>query len=114
MGKRVYERMEIEGFSADISDGKGFFPGAIYDISRFGLRMTDLPKRMDETKKRMTVVISGHGKNFKMIVRPRWVESSGLRKVVGFEIVNTPYEWTDFVMKLEPQKERDIWEVINL
>ncbi len=114
MGNRTYERVEIEGLNADISDGKGFFPGVIYDISRFGLRMTDLPKRINEKKQRMTAVISGHGRNFKMIVRPRWVERVGLRKMVGFEIINTPYDWTDFVMRHEPQSEGDAWEVINL
>ena len=113
MGNRAYERMEIDGFNVDISDGKGFFPGVLYDISRFGLRMTDLPKRMDEKKQRMTAVISGRGKNFKMIVRPRWVERVGLRKMVGFEIINTPSEWTDFVMRLEPQSGGDYWEVIH-
>lgn len=113
MDNRVYNRIEIDGFNADISDGKGFFPGVIHDISRFGLRMTDLPKRMDDKKQRMTAIISGHGRNFKMVVKPRWAESFGLRKIVGFEIINTPYEWTDFVMKLEPRKVDDPREVIN-
>lgn len=114
MGHRAYQRIEIEGLNADISDGKFFFPGIISDISRFGMRLNDLPRRIDEKAKRMTAVVSGHGKNFKMIIKPRWAEKVGLRKMVGFEIINTPYEWTDFVMKLEPADNDDVFNSINI
>jgi hypothetical protein len=114
MGNRVYRRVEVQGFNADISDGKGFFPGVISNVSRFGIRMSDLPKRVDEKANRMTVVVSGRGKNFKMLVRPKWAELEGSRKIVGFEIINTPFEWTDFVMNLEPKEDRDVWDTINL
>ena len=111
---RKYHRIEVDGFSADISDGVGFFPGVISDISRFGMLMSDLPKRINESTKRMTIVVSGHGKNFKMLVRPKWTESGGLRKKVGFEIINTPWEWTEFVMQMEPEIDDEVWDVINL
>ncbi len=114
MESRAYQRMEIQGLDADISDGIGFFPGVISDVSRFGIRMADLPKRISSDKRRMTIVISGHGKNFKMLVRPKWSSDTGLRKMMGFEILNTPWEWTDFVMKLEPTADLDVWDVINL
>lgn len=114
MENREYHRMEVLGLSADISDGVGFFPGLVNDVSRFGMRMVDLPKRIDEKAKKMTVVISGLGRNFKMLVRPRWSEQVGLRKMVGFEIVNSPWEWTEFVMKYEPKKEQDVWDVVDI
>lgn len=114
MGNRVYQRVGVEGLNGDISDGAGFFPGVITDVSRFGMCMVDLPRRVNENTKRMNIVVSGHGKNFKMIVRPRWSDKSGMRKMVGFEILNTPWEWTDFVMNLEPREDRHIWDVINL
>ena len=114
MGKRVYQRVEVHGFHGDISDGMGFFPGQVSDISRFGLRMTDLPKRVNEKANRMTVVINGEGKNFKMLLKPKWSQASGMRKTVGFEIMNTPYEWTDFVLRREPKDDKDAWDVIVL
>ena len=114
MGNRVYQRVEVSGFQADVSDGMGFFPGEVCDVSRFGLCMRDLPKRVNETSNRMTVVVSGNGKNFKMIVRPKWSQASGLRKTVGFEILNTPYEWTDFILRLEPKGDQDAWDTIYL
>ena len=111
---RKYHRMDVEGFNADISDGIGFFPGVISDVSRFGILMKDLPKRLDDSARKMTVVVSGHGKNFKMLVRPKWSRQTGLRKKVGFEIINSPWEWTQFVMKMEPDVSDDVWDVINL
>lgn len=111
---RKYQRMEVDGYNADISDGIGFFPGVVSDVSRFGFLMTDLPKRISPVAKRMTVVVSGHGKNFKMLVRPKWSNDSGFRKMMGFEIINTPWEWTEFVMKIEPDADHDVWDVINL
>ena len=112
--QRKYQRMDVDGFNADISDGVGFFPGVISDVSRFGLLMRDLPKRVNDSTRKMTVVVSGNGKNFKMLVRPKWSQQTGLRKMMGFEILNTPWEWTEFVMKIEPQVDDDIWDVINL
>jgi len=112
--QRRYERVGIQGLEADVSDGVGCFPGVITDISRFGMLMTDLPKRVDGSVKRMTVVVSGHGKNFKMLVRPQWSKDTGLRQQMGFQILSTPWEWTSFVMKLEPKNETDVWGVVNL
>lgn len=109
MGKRVYQRIEIDGLKADVSDGKGFFPGVVSDVSRFGIRMVDLPIRFNEKAIRMTAVISGRNRNFKMLVRPKWFGHSGVRKMVGFEIINTPFDWTDFVMNLEPKEDGSFW-----
>lgn len=114
MDNRKHQRVEVDGLGADISDGVGFFPGMISDISRCGMRMTDLPNRLNDKTKKMTVVVSGHGKNFKMFIRPKWSVKTGLRKMIGFEVVGNPWAWTDFVMQFESEPEDDVWEVINL
>ncbi|MFN2353969.1 MAG: hypothetical protein ABR512_05535 [Desulfopila sp.] len=106
MEKRMYQRVRTDGFRVDISDGKGFFPGVISDISRFGLGMMDLPKRINETVSRMTVVVTGQEKTFKMAVKPKWSDQMGLRKIIGCEIINAPYTWTDFVLKIELGKDK--------
>ncbi len=115
MENRQFQRVDINNLNADISDGIGFFPGTISDISRSGMCMTDLPKRLNDKTNKMTVVVNGQGKNFKMLVRPKWSAETGLRKMVGFEIINTPWQWADFVKKFEtPPDEEDVWDVINL
>lgn len=101
MEKRRHQRILIENLWADVSDGKGFYSGMVTDLSRFGLRMTDLPAKLDNNQ-RLSIVISGHGRNFKMLVKPRWAQKASAQKSVGVEIVNVPWGWTEFVMQMEP------------
>jgi hypothetical protein len=114
MERRKYQRIVMENLSVDVSDGVGFFPGIVSDVSRFGMSMTDLPKRLDGDVKKMIVVISGKGGHFKMSVRPKWSTSDGLRKSVGAEISNTPWGWTEFVMNFEPVFHDDVWGEVRL
>ncbi len=93
--------MAMKGLSVDVSDGSGFFQGFVTDISRMGLSMADLPKRLHGDAKIMTVVVSGQDCNFKMSVRPRWYTHGGVRKAVGAEILSAPWGWTEFVMGFE-------------
>ncbi len=102
MEKRRHQRMPVKNLWADVSDGKGFFSGIVTDLSRFGLRMVDLPGKLDNNSQRLSLVISGHGKNFKMLVRPRCSRKEVNQKSVGVEIINAPWGWTEFVMDFEP------------
>jgi hypothetical protein len=114
MERRKYQRISMENLSVDVSDGVGFFPGVVSDVSRFGLSMTDLPVRLDGDAKKMTIVISGKNGHFKMNVRPKWSAKDGIRKSVGAEITNTPWGWTEFVMNYEPALGDDIWTEVRL
>jgi hypothetical protein len=114
MEKRKYPRMGIGNLSVDVSDGVGFFPGVVADVSRIGIGMSDLPKRLDGDVKRMTIVVSVPGEHFKMNVRPRWSTKDGVRKSVGVEIMTAPYGWTEFVMNFEPVFHDDVWGEVRL
>lgn len=92
MKQRNHPRLEIKNLSVDASDGVGFFQGMISDVSRFGVCLTDLPKKLNGKAKIMTVVVSGQGKNFKMSVRPRWSNIDGNGRSVGAEILNPRYK----------------------
>lgn len=111
MDNRDCQRVGIDGFCADVSDGEGFFPGMISDISRFGMCMSDLPKRLNDKTRKMIVVVSGPGVNIKMAVRPKWTVETGLQKMVGVEILNTPWAWTEFVSSFESEPEDEVWEI---
>jgi hypothetical protein len=113
MEKRRHQRMMVNNLWADVSDGKGFFSGMVTDLSRFGLRMADLPTKLDNTSQRLSIVISGHGKNFKMLAKPRWAERGLSQKSVGVEIMNAPWGWTEFVMNFEPET-ADVWGEITI
>lgn len=112
MEKRRHQRIEIKNFWADVSDGKGFFSGVVTNLSRFGLGMTDLPAKLDSNQ-RLSIVISGHGRNFKMLVKPRWAQKESMQKSVGVEIMNAPWGWTEFIMQMETPPD-DVWGEITL
>jgi hypothetical protein len=113
MNKRRHQRMEVDNLMVDISDGRGFFTGTVCDLSRFGLMVDNIPKKLDEKAPHLSVVISGQGKHFKMKVRPRWFVRQSVGKKIGVELLNAPWGWTEFVMNLEP-KDDDVWGTINL
>jgi hypothetical protein len=102
MEKREHLRMAIENLSVDVADGVGFFQGMVSDISRFGICMADLSKRINGDAKRMTIVVSGKAGHFRMDVRPRWYTHGSSRHYVGAEIITVPIGWTEFVMNFEP------------
>lgn len=90
---------------ADISDGKGFFSGVVHDISRFGLSISDVPKRLDRTADIYSVILDGPGTHFKLLARPIWEEDDGTHKIIGAQIENCPWTWTEFVISHEPDAE---------
>lgn len=113
MEKRRHQRMEINNLDVDISDGLGFFSGSISDLSRFGMKVSNISKRFDENAKRISVVVTGKGKNFKMKARPRWSVRLPTSKMIGIEITNAPWDWTEFVMNFEPARD-DVWGDISI
>jgi hypothetical protein len=116
MEKRRHPRIAIKNLCVDVSDGHRFFSGTVSDVSRFGFCMTDLPKNLNADVKKMTVVISGKGKRFKMIVKPKWSTRDALTKSVGAEILEVPWDWTEFAMNYEPAPHRytDVWDGVRI
>ena len=104
----------MEDLTVDVSDGVGFFPGVVSDISRFGIKIKDLPKRINAEAQRLTIVVSGRSGHFKMKVRPRWAKGTGHIKIIGAEISNVPWGWTEFVMGLEPIFQDEVWGSLRL
>ncbi len=113
MEKRRHQRMTVDNLLADISDGMRVFHGTVTDVSRFGLKLDEIPKKLDDRAKRLSIVVSGEGKNFKMKARPRWASRQSISKKIGIEIINAPWGWTEFVMDSEPETD-DIWGKITI
>ncbi len=108
MDKRRHPRIPIRGLSADISDGKGFFTGSVTDISRFGMSLNHIPSGLDPDADILSVIIDGQGAHFKLLVKQKWESENGSSKIIGGQIENSPWDWTEFVMQLEPEQD-DIW-----
>jgi len=103
----------MDSLSVDVADGSGFFKGMVSDVSRNGLCITDLSESLDGDTKKMTVVVSGKGANFKMNVRPRWYTYGGARKIIGVEMIHTPLGWAEFVMNEDPVFKKDLLDEIK-
>jgi len=114
MEKRYHPRVSIENLSADAADGVGFFSGTVTDVSRFGVCLSDFPKKIKGEANKLTIIVSGHGKRFKMNVRPRWSSVYGVCKAIGAEILNPPWGWTEFIMQFEPKVADEVWATVNI
>ncbi len=110
MENRKHPRMTITNIEADISDGSGFFSGVVQDISRFGLSIKDIHNRLDKNADIYSVILDGPGTHFKLLVRPIWETDDGLNKTIGAQIENSPWTWTEFVMRQETQIEDFAWQ----
>ena len=114
MDKRNHPRIAMTSLHVDASDGNGFFEGIIADISRFGVSIKGFPEKLNERTKKLIIVISGQGQNFKMNVKPKWSTTDGISKSVGAEILSPPWGWTEFVMNYEPRIDNDVWDGLKL
>lgn len=103
MESRKHPRLGIANLEADISDGSEFFTGVVQDISRFGLAIRDIPNRLDKSADIYSVILDGPGTHFKLLVRPVWEIDDGINKIIGAQIENSPWNWTEFVMRQEAQ-----------
>lgn len=94
--------MPIPHIEVDISDGRGFYTGMVQDISRFGISISNIPKRLDKDADIYSVILDGPGTHFKLLAKPVWEEEDGFNKTIGAQIENSPWTWTEFVMRHEP------------
>lgn len=108
MNKRKYPRIPIRGLNADISDGKGFFTGKVTDISRFGVSLNKIPNTLDGDADILSVIVDGQGAHFKLLIKQKWESVADNSKIIGGQIENSPWDWTEFVRQLEPEQD-DIW-----
>lgn len=112
MEKRYHQRISAKNLLADVSDGWGFFSGTVEDLSRKGMKLKNVPKRLNDKVKQFSIVISDGGRSFKILARPRWAKKRSISQAVGVEIVKAPLGWTEFVMSLEPTTDTGWNEII--
>jgi hypothetical protein len=97
--KRKYRRAGVPGFVADFADGNRIIGGIVENVSTGGFEIVNLPKSFIAEKLLYTVVLSGGGKHYKMLVKPCWRKQKGLYNVIiGFKIVEASWEWMQLTM----------------
>jgi hypothetical protein len=105
MNRRKHPRMPLAGMMADISDGKKFFTGTVHDISRFGLSLDEISTKIDPQAKHLTIIVDGQGGHFRLKITPRWETVAGRQKLIGGQIEQSPFSWTEFVQRFETDKD---------
>jgi len=112
MNKRRHQRIEVQNVIANLSDEVNFFSGTVSDISRAGISLTDVPKELHDWEKELSIIVSAKGKEYKMLVIPKWLSKNYSKTRMGLEILDAPLDWTIFVLNYEPTDE-NIWATIT-
>ena len=102
MEQRQYFRAVSPEMEVHISDRAGFCTGTLKDFSRFGLCITDIPRKIHLSNGCFTIVLSKNNMNFKLNVEEKWRVKDGVSTKVGATIENVPWDWTEMVMRHEP------------
>ncbi len=100
MEKRKHPRIVVTDMSIDVSDGIGCWTGTVSDVSRNGLRVSELSSVLGKKIGTYTVVASKGGTHFKFRVKPRWEVVRAQNKTMGLEIAETPGKWAEYVQTL--------------
>jgi len=108
MEQRQYFRATPPLTEVHISDRAGFCTGTVKDFSRFGICITDIPRKIHLNNGYFTIVLYSNNINFKLKVEEKWTVKDGLSTRVGATIENAPWNWTEMVMQFEPRDE-DVW-----
>jgi hypothetical protein len=101
MEKRKHPRIKINNLCIDILDGADPFKGSVSNISLSGMRINDVSNRLNLESKQLSVVFSENKKLFRMNVSPQWYLKDKDNISMGVKILNSPWTWTDFIIKHE-------------
>ncbi len=112
MEQRSYARINAVDMKVDISDNIGWSTGTLKDVSRFGVCIAGIPRKLHSKNKRVTAVISVEEKRFTLQLRPQWEKQDGLMMVTGAIIDDAPSDWMEMVMCLERQDE-EAWSLTH-
>ncbi len=108
MNKRRQQRIEVQNVVANLSDGVDFFSGTVNDVSCAGMSLADIPKELHDWEKELSIIVSAKGKDYKMLVVPKWISKNYSETRMGLIILDAPLDWTFFVLNYEPTDE-DTW-----
>ena len=108
MEQRKYFRAKLDNTEVHISDGAGFCSGTLKDCSRFGICITNIPRKLHTENGFFLAVVSKNAVNFRLKVKEQWETKDGLSIEIGAAIDNAPWDWTEMIMQIEPSND-DIW-----
>jgi hypothetical protein len=106
--KRRHFRMDMREMEVNISDDIGFCSASVANISRSGICLFEMSRKLRVKNDNFLIIISVQGVRFKTHAQSRWEIEQRLDTILGVELKNIPWDWTDFVSNLEPAED-DVW-----
>ena len=101
MEQRQHIRSNVNGMTVYISDQAGLCNGTIKDMSRFGICITDISRKLQTNNGSFNAVIKGRGQNFKLQLKEKWKEENGQTNMVGAGIDDAPWDWAEMTLRHE-------------
>ncbi len=101
MEQRQHIRSRINGMTAHISDQAGLCSGTLRNISRFGLCITDIPRKLQPKNGFFEAVINGRGQKLKLQLKEKWKLENGETTMVGACINDAPWDWVEMTIRHE-------------
>ena len=101
MERRRHDRITMHHLLANLSDGHGFFSATIADVSRFGIRIANVSRKLNSNALFYWIVFATRKQHFKLKVRPAWTKAQPPAQHIGLEIIHVPLGWLEFIMESE-------------
>jgi hypothetical protein len=110
MEQRQHIRSSINGLTVYISDQAGLCNGVIKDISRFGICIGDIPRKLQTKNGSFNAVINGKGNTFKLQLKEKWKDENGQTTIIGAGIDDAPWDWAEMTLRHELQSRNNCVE----
>lgn len=101
MERRQYVRTSMDGMTVYICDEDGLCGGTLKDISRFGVCITDIPRKLQIQNGSFDAVIHGAGYSFKLHLQEKWKVRKNQTTMVGAVIDSAPRDWAEMTLRNE-------------
>ncbi len=108
MSKQSQQSVEGQNLVACLSDGVNSFSVTVSNVSRLGMVLNDIPQRLKNQVKKLSLIVFTKSRNFKLKVEPKWFSGDNSEIQMGVTILDPPIDWTVFAMICEPS-DKDIF-----
>ncbi|WP_339132566.1 MAG: PilZ domain-containing protein [Candidatus Electrothrix sp. GW3-4] len=106
--KRLYQRIQLDGYTADIIQGGCAYTASVQDVSLKGIQLHDLPARFYSIQEeKFTVIISNlfDSIHYKLKAYSKWRKVNGRSVAVGLHLVDAPTAWNKLINMIIPEND---------
>lgn len=72
MEKRNFNKMDSGELPVGFSQQDSNSSDSVLYVSRFDVCLAGLPKKILSNESKLSIIVTGHGENLRMHIRPRW------------------------------------------